>query len=126
MAHSPRITFLAPTDAAELSDGLVDSRLSSLLTLLSSSHALTITSFSGTGPGAGADIPESDVVISRVDGRQVGGSVTQFGAQSAALIALVNAQQPPYRPQSAVSETDGVKISFSQPEPFGLLAGTSP
>ena len=126
MAHSPRITFAAPTAAAELNDGLVDSRLSSLLTLMSSSHALTVTSFSGRGPGAGADIPESDVVISSVDGQPVGESTAQSAASAAALISLVNAQLPPYRPQSAVSETGGVKISYSQPEPFGLLAGTTP
>ena len=126
MAHSPRITFLAPEAAAELSDGLVDSRLSSLLTLISSSHTVTVASFTGTGPQAGADIPEPDVVISRIDGRPVGGSAAQSNAQSAALIALVDAQQPPYRPQSVISEADGVKISFSQPEPLGLIAGATP
>lgn len=122
VARSPRIVVQTPAGAVELADGLVDSRLSSLLTLIGGSHTLTVVSFDGAGPGAGADIPESDVVISRVDGQPVG----RFAPQTAILTALVDAQQPPYRPLSVVSESDDVKISFSQPEPLGLIAGATP
>lgn len=121
MTRSHRITLLPPA-AAALTDGLVDGRLCSLLTLISTAHTLTVASFGGNGPGAGPDIPEADVVISRVDGQPADGSAPQ----AVALRAQISAQLPPYRPMDVTPGSGGLKVSFSQPEPFGLIVGATP
>jgi hypothetical protein len=81
-----------------------------------------VASFSGTGPSAGADIPDTDVLITTVDGQ----SATGAWPQAIALLTLINAQQPPYRPANVIPEADGLELVFSQPGPLGLIPGSTP
>lgn len=120
-AHAKHLT-LTPAADADLLGGLVDGRLCSLLTLLSSTHTLAVASFSGAGPGAGADIPNTNALITTVDGQ----SATGAWPQVIALLTLINAQQPPYRPMNVIHATDGIELTFSQPGPLGLIPGSAP
>lgn len=113
---------LTPAATADLLAGRVDARICSLLTLLSSEHTLAVASFSGNGPGAGADIPETDVLIRTVDGQSANGA----WPQAIALLTLINAQQPPYRPANLIPTADGLELVFSQPGPLGLIPGSTP
>lgn len=120
-AHAKHLTLTVPA-ITDLLGGLVDGRLCSLLTLLGSTHTLAVASFSGAGPGAGADIPDTDALITSVDGQPATGTRPQVSA----LLALVNAQQPPYRPMSVIHAADGIELVFSQPGPLGLIPGSTP
>lgn len=122
LVHNRKITLSDPSLAAALTSGQVDSRLCSLLALLGGSHTITIASFTPAGPGAGPDIPDATMVVTLVDGR----SATGNSPEARALLALLAAQQPPYRPAAAVAETTGLRIAFAQPEPLGLLSGAKP
>lgn len=120
-AHAKHLT-LTPAAKGDLLDGRVDGRLCSLLTLLSSTHKLAVASFSGAGPGAGADIPDTDALITTVDGQ----SATGAWPQVIALLTLIDAQQPPYRPMNVIHATGGIELTFSQPGPLGLIPGSAP
>lgn len=122
LAGNARIVLADPADSAPLADGLVDSRLCSLLALISGSHTITVASFGAPGPGAGPDIPAATTVISAVDGRPATGN----SPQARALLALLAAQRAPYHPTAAVAESTGLHISFAQPEPLGLITGAQP
>lgn len=122
LARNPRITLIDPGDADALANGMVDSRLCSLLALLSASHKITVASFEAPAPGAGSDVPTATMVISTIDGV----SATGDSAQARALLTLLASQQAPYRPAAAVAETSGLRIAFAQPEPLGLITGAKP
>jgi hypothetical protein len=123
LLRNPRIVVAGNARAA-LSDGLVDTRVCTLLAVLGGTHTVTIASFTGTGPGAGADLPLPGVVISTVDGV----SATAASPKAAALKTIVEAQRPPYTPLSvgpASSPNQGLAILFAQPGPIGLLGATT-
>lgn len=122
LARNPRITLIDPGDADTLANGMVDSRLCSLLALISASHKITVSSFDAPAPGAGQDVPTATMIISAVDGV----SATGDSAQARALLTLLASQQAPYRPAAAVAETSGLRIAFEQPEPLGLIPGAKP
>ncbi|MFJ4409592.1 hypothetical protein [Streptomyces sp. NPDC088910] len=127
LAANQRITFQGGTRAL-LTSGHVDLRVCALLAVLSSGHTLTVASFDAPAPGAGADVPRGGVAISRVDGVPATGS----GPQAAALRALVDAQQPPYRPLRTAARTGGagtpavLTVLYDQPAPDGLVSANSP
>ncbi|WP_194921578.1 hypothetical protein [Catenulispora rubra] len=124
LLRNPRIIVTGNARAA-LSGGLVDSRVCALLAVLGGTHTVTIASFTGSGPGAGADVPLPDVVISKIDGA----SATSDSPPAAALKSIVDAQRPPYSPLSTSSVASGpdqgLAIRFAQPSPIGLL-GAAP
>jgi hypothetical protein len=122
LAGNARIVLADPADDALLTNGLVDSRLCSLLALISGSHTITVASFGAPGPGAGPDIPAATMAISAVDGQPATGN----SPQARALLALLAAQQAPYHPTAAVAESTGLQVSFAQPEPLGLITGAKP
>ena len=125
LLHNPRIT-VAPAARAALSGGLVDTRVCTLLAVLGGSHTLTVAAFTGTGPGAGPDVPLPGVVISRIDGA----SAASDSAHTTTLKNIVAAQRPPYAPLSvtriASGPDQGLAILFAQPGPTGLLTATTP
>jgi hypothetical protein len=121
LARNPRIKLADHRDSAALTDGRVDSRLCSLLALIGASHTITIASFTASGPGAGADIPESGMVISTVDGRSAAGT----SAPARTLSALVAAQNPPYQPMPITTGAEDLSIAFPQPEPLGLISAST-
>ncbi len=122
LIHNPRIAVSNPNQSIALADGMVDSRLCSLLALLGASHTVALASFGAPGPGSGPDIPTATMVLFSIDGR----SATGTSPQARSLLALLAAQKPPYRPAAAVAEPNGLRITFTQPEPLGLLAAASP
>jgi len=122
LAGSKRITLANQADKLLLADGSLDSRVCSLLALISASHKITVAAFGPAGPGAGADVGDTTVVISGIDGQPAtGGSVP-----AKALLTLVNAQRPPYQPMTVTSTARGLKIVFPVPEPLGLIADSTP
>ena len=106
-----------------LSEGLVDTRVCTLLATLASAHALVIAAFTPFGAGAGPDVPSSGVLISSIDGSPVAAAATPVKA----ALAEVNAQQSPYLALTAgITAYDGssvLRIVFSQPGPLELLGG---
>ena len=122
LAHNARITLASPAAGTALSTGLVDSRLCSLLALLGATHKITVASFAGPGPGVGVDLPDPAMVLSTVDGQPAAGT----SAPAQALLALLKAQDPPYRPMSVTAGVNGLTIAFAQPEPLGLISSAGP
>ena len=122
LLHNGQLTF-AQQSGAQLSEGLVDTRVCALLATLASSHALVVAGFTPRGTGAGPDVPSPGLLISSVDGTPV--SATSAAAK--AVLAAVNSQQSPYLALTATVTTyDGapaLQIVFSQPGPLGLLGG---
>ncbi|HEV2636718.1 MAG TPA: hypothetical protein VGX23_16320 [Actinocrinis sp.] len=139
--HNPALT-LSPAAQAQLSAGMVDSRICSLLALLVGGHSITVSAFTPPGPGAGPSIPSAGVVISTIDGQPATGG----SPAAAALKSLVSAQQAPFEPLSVgpsgiVAEVQqpgagttpgtpgtapaatGLEVIFAQPGPLGLLGG---
>jgi hypothetical protein len=127
LARNPRLTIAGPARAA-LQAGRVDSRLLVVLAALTADQRLTILSFGGSGPGAGADTP-----LRRVQ-------VTADHATVTAMLAFVQAQRVPYRPahatitrafvtRAAVTQPDAnqaraasvLTVEFAAPSPAGLL-----
>jgi hypothetical protein len=122
LLHNGQLTF-AQQSGAQLSEGLVDSRVCALLATLASAHTLVVAGFTPRGAGAGPDVPSSGVLISSIDGAPV--SATSPAAE--AVLATVHSQQSPYLAlAAAVTTHDGapaLQIVFSQPGPLGLLGG---
>jgi hypothetical protein len=122
LLHNGQLTF-AQQSGAQLSEGLVDTRVCALLATLASAHTLVVAGFIPRGAGAGPDVPSPGVLISSIDGAPV--SATSPAAK--AVLATVNSQQSPYLALAATVTTyDGapaLQIVFSQPGPLGLLGG---
>jgi hypothetical protein len=123
LLSDPHLTVDAQARAL-LSAGLVDSRVCALLALLTGTHTLTVAGFVPIGPGAGPDVPSAGVVIETIDGEPAAGASTA----ATGVLAVVKAQQDPYRPMSAatgaVDGRSGLRIVYSQPGPLGLLPGS--
>ena len=147
LLQNPRLV-LSPGAETLLTQGMVDSRICSLLALLVGGHTITVASFLTPGPGAGPDIPSAGLVISQIDGQPAGGT----SPSAVALRSLLSAQQSPYEPLSVGpapgsvptgtappggtppaippagsaptgSGAAGLEILYAQPGPLGLLGG---
>jgi hypothetical protein len=101
----------ATSAQAALRAGQVDARLLTILSLLSAQMPVLLLGFTGA-PGAGPGAP--------LRGAEIG--VTSSAAQSA-VVALLDAQQSPYRPTVA-AEADGsrpvVALRFDAPASLNL------
>jgi hypothetical protein len=101
----------ATSAQAALRGGQVDARLLTILSLLSAQMPVLLLGFTGA-PGAGLGAP--------LRGAEIG--VTSSAAQSA-VVALLDAQQSPYRPTVA-AEADGsrpvVALRFDAPASLNL------
>lgn len=108
LLRNKRIQFTAQ-EAAELRAGEVDSRVLATLAALSVQYSMRVASFGDASPGV------------QLLFRQV--TVTsQGGGTAASILALVNAQRPPYLPaQAAIAGQGAVQIEFAAPSPLGLL-----
>jgi hypothetical protein len=97
---------VSPSARAALRAGQVDARLLTVLSLLSAQLPVQLVRFTGA-PGAGPGVP--------LRGAEIG--VTSPAARSA-VVALLNAQQSPYRPTVAAA-ADGsrplVALRFDAP-----------
>jgi hypothetical protein len=112
LLHNSRLALTAAARAA-LQDGRVDTRLLVTLAALAAAHPLHITSFGGSGPGAGAGTPLRIV--------QLAAAPADLGS----MLTFVRAQRPPYQAASAaIARPGGVSvltIEFAAPSPAGLL-----
>jgi hypothetical protein len=108
LLRNKRIEFTAQ-EAADLRAGEVDSRVLATLAALSVQYSMRVASFGDASPGV------------QLLFRQV--TVTSKGGGTAAsILALVNAQRPPYLPaQAALTGQGAVQIEFAAPSPLGLL-----
>jgi hypothetical protein len=116
LLRNSRIRFSA-ADATRIRAGQVDSRLLATLAALSSQFPLRVLAFADSSPGAPLLFREMTVVR---DGAGNG------RAALTAALAMVNAQEGPYRPaRSAIVGSgpgpDALDIQFPAPNPLGLL-----
>ncbi|MGH3153837.1 MAG: hypothetical protein ACRDOB_24340 [Streptosporangiaceae bacterium] len=112
LLRNKRIQFTAQ-DAAELRAGEVDSRVLATLAALSAQYSFRVASFGDASPGVQLLFRQLTVT-----GR-VGGNSS---AELSSILALVNAQRPPYLPaQAAITGQAAVQIEFAAPSPLGLL-----
>jgi hypothetical protein len=101
----------SPSARAALLAGRVDARLLAILALLSSQLPVRLVSFTGA-PGAGPGAPLRAAEI----------GVIRPGLRSAA-VALLDAQQSPYRPTVAVAGGGGrstISLHFDAPASLNL------
>jgi hypothetical protein len=113
LVRNKRIQFTAP-EAAELRAGEVDSRVLATLAALSAQYSFRVTSFGDASPGV-------QMLFRQVTVTSAGGGNT--AAELASVLAMVNAQRPPYLPaQAAITGQDAVQIEFAAPSPVGLLS----
>lgn len=111
LLRNKRIQFTAQ-EAAELRAGEVDSRVLATLAALSIQYSMRVASFGDASPGV-------QLLFRQVTVTSKGGSAS---AELASILALVNAQRPPYLPaQAAITGQDTVQIEFAAPSPLGLL-----
>jgi len=117
LLKNPRLKFTA-ADAAQLRAGVVDSRLLATLAALSTQFTLRVTAFADSAPGGPQLFRE--VTVAADGGRT--SSATLAGA-----LAMVNAQESPYRPAHTAIVQPGtgraaLTIEFASPSPLGLLS----
>jgi hypothetical protein len=112
LLRNKRIQFTAQ-EAAELRAGEVDSRVLATLATLSAQYSFRVASFGDASPGVQLLFRQVTVTS------KAGGNGS---AELASILALVNAQRPPYLPaQAAITGHDAVQIEFAAPSPLGLL-----
>lgn len=112
LLRNKRIQFTAQ-EAAELRAGEVDSRVLATLAALSVQYSMRVASFGDASPGV-------QLLFRQVTVTSKGGG--SASAELASILALVNAQRPPYLPaQAAITGQDTVQIEFAAPSPLGLL-----
>jgi len=126
LLRNGRVTFAQQGGAqarAQLSEGLVDTRVCTLLATLASAHTIVIAGFTPLGAGAGPDVPSSGVLVSSIDGTPVSAASSTVEA----VLAVVNAQQSPYLALTSgvigYGGSPALRIVFAQPGPLGLLGG---
>jgi hypothetical protein len=112
---------VAATARAALAAGEVDPRLLAALATLAHLHPLGITAFGSPGPGATAGVPLRSADIT---GAAPSGS--RHPVSLSALMAILQAQRPPYLPSSLeiVRIPPGgavLRIGYPVPSPLGLL-----
>ena len=106
---------------AQLTSGLVDSRLLTTIAFLVVAHPVDIVSFGGMAPGAAPGVPLRTVYLAESDSAAhlTGGAYAQW------LESALRAQSPPYVPLSvgSVQPAAGppvLRIVFAAPSPLGL------
>ncbi len=109
-----------PAARAQLAAGQVDTRLLTIIATLSAGGPVSIAAFGDVGPGASAGVPLRTVELASPSGAK--------GGYLQSVLALLNAQQAPYLPDSTtiVRLADGrqvARIEFAAPSPLGLLSG---
>jgi hypothetical protein len=109
-----------PAARAQLAAGQVDTRLLAIIATLSAGGPVSIAAFGDAGPGASAGVPLRAVELASPPGAKDG--------YLRSVLALLDAQQAPYLPNSATIArlADGrqvVLIEFAAPSPLGLLSG---
>jgi hypothetical protein len=109
-----------PAARAQLAAGQVDTRLLTIIATLSAGGPVSIAAFGDAGPGASAGVPLRTVELASPSGAK--------GGYLQSVLALLNAQQAPYLPNSTtiVRLADGrqvARIEFAAPSPLGLLSG---
>jgi hypothetical protein len=115
---------VAPSGArAELTGGLVDSRLLVTLANLAALEPLTIASFGGSAPGASPGIPLRSVVLS-MSGH---GSGRTAGAYLRSMTRYLDGLHGLYRPaliqtRHLAGGQTGLRIGYTAPSPLGLFA----
>ena len=126
LAGNKQLT-LTPAARQELTAGLVDARLLSVIAAMADSGPIVIIAFGPAGPGAATAVPLRSADIATGPGHGPGAS------SLSSLLAFLQAQQPPFRPASAaISRGAGgqavLRVEFSAPSPLGLLtpAGAAP
>ena len=102
-----------PPGAAQLLAGQVDSRLLATLAAVSSQYQFRVTAFGDAAPGAQAPFRQMTISGDRM-------------ADLAAALAMVRAQNPPYRPAHAAivrpdTSQTALSVEFAAPSPLGLL-----
>ena len=102
--------------------GQVDSRLLTTLAALAAIHPLSVVAFGDSGPGAAPGVPLRAVELATTS--QTVNADRPLTVQG--MLALVNLQQPPFRPARAgrIRLRDGetvIRIEFGAPSPLGLL-----
>jgi hypothetical protein len=105
---------------AQLAAGQVDTRLLAIIATLSAGGPVSVAAFGDAGPGASPGVPLRSVELASPPRAKAG--------YLRSVLALLNAQQAPYLPNSAtiVRLADGrpvVRIEFAAPSPLGLLSG---
>ncbi len=126
LLHNSKIV-VNPSARSQLASGLVNSRLlATLATMADFVHPLQIVSFGGTSPGADPGIPLRTAVVLGAASGPAGGA-----AVLTSLRGFLQAQQPPYLPESTqiVPVTAGqsaLRIQFAAPSPLGLLSAGHP
>ena len=120
MLHNSHI-HVAPAGRAALTAGEIDPRLLVTLATLAHLHPLNITGFGSPGPGASAGVPlrSADITAAAAPG-------SHHLVSLPALMAILQAQRPPYLPASLeiVRVPRGgavLRIEYPVPSPLGLL-----
>jgi hypothetical protein len=119
LLRNPRVTA-TPAARAQLAAGQVDTRLLAMLATLSGQGTVSIVGFGDSGPGASPGVPLRAVELASPPGAKAG--------YLPSVLALLQAQQPPYLANSATLArlSDGlhiVRVEFAAPSPLGLLSG---
>lgn len=112
---------LTPAARTALESGQVDSRLLSVLSLLTGEHRLGIAGFA-LEPGESRTSPRRNLRITSIDGRPVTSS-----ADVARLSRVLNLQRSTFRPTEFGVVGDpgspAFEVHFAAPSPVGLLPG---
>jgi len=108
LLRNSHIRFTGP-GAARLRAGQVDTRLLATLAVLASQCSFRVNGFGDAAPGA-------PVLFRAV-------AIAGIGRGLPAALAMVRAQNPPYRPAHAAAVGQGgLSIEFAEPSPLGLLS----
>jgi hypothetical protein len=125
LLRNGRITVSAVA-RAQLTAGLVDSRLLITIAFLAGQHPIDIVGFAGAAPGADAapGVPMRTVYLAESDAA----AHLSGGAYLQALEAILHTQSPPYVPLSiGIAQPPAgqpvLQVEFAAPSPLGLLQG---
>jgi hypothetical protein len=121
LAHNTRIHTTA-TARAQLSAGLVDSRLLSALAALAAQHLVDLIGFGDLpGPAASPGVPLRSAVLAWAP--RPG---SHHNATLRSLLDFLHSQRPPYRPSvvkevTSTAQRTVLRVEYSAPSPLGLL-----
>jgi tetratricopeptide (TPR) repeat protein len=122
MAHNGHLV-VSGRARAELTAGLVDSRLLATLATLADMETLRVLEFGDAGPGASAAVPMRSAEITAAN-------PAVAASWLRAALRFLAAQQPPFQPSAVrqLSAGHALLVQYSTPSPLGLLSapGTSP